>query len=51
MLANIVIDTESYLEKKKTVKASVHIFTLTSKKRDSEFGKEDWKQKKNNYSA
>lgn len=30
MLANVVIDTESYLEKKKTVKASVHIFTLTS---------------------
>lgn len=30
MLANVVIDTESYLEKKKAVKASVHIFTLTS---------------------
>lgn len=30
MLANVVIDTESYLEKKKTVKVSVHIFTLTS---------------------
>lgn len=28
MLANVVIDTESYLEKKKTVKASVHIFTF-----------------------